>query len=290
MLQPFRLEEPTSVPEASALLARYEDSAKLYAGGTELLLVMKEGLLHYDHLINIKRIPELDNLSMQDGVLHIGASTTHRKLEQSPLVQTHFPSLAQVESNVANVRVREVGTLAGNLCFAEPHADPGTLLQVYDATVTLDRVGNSRDLTVEALFVDSFEVAVEEDELMTSIHVPQLPPNTAIAYQKFGFLERPSVGVAIAVTATPGHVQAVKFAVGCVGPIPRRMRDVEAQLSDQSIEDVRGRMESAMTLAGQGADAVTDLHGSAEYKSYLVGVLLRRTFEEAYQSAITPGS
>ena len=290
MLQPFRLEEPTSVQEASALLARYEDSAKLYAGGTELLLVMKEGLLHYDHLINTKLIPELHDLAIADGVLHIGASTTHRVLERSPLVQSHFPALAQVEAHVANVRVREVGTLAGNLCFAEPHADPGTVLQVYDATVTLDRVGSSRELSVEGLFVDSFEVAVEDDELMTSICVPQLPPNTAVAYRKFGFLERPSVGVAIAVTATPGHVQAVKVAVGCVGPIPCRMREVEAQLSNKSIEDVRGEMETAMDKAGQAADAVTDLHGSADYKSYVVGVLLRRTFEEAYHTAITQGS
>lgn len=290
MLQPFRLEEPTSVQEASSLLARYEDSAKLYAGGTELLLVMKEGLLHYDYLINIKGIPELTSLSLDDGILHIGASTTHRALEQSPLVQAHFPALAQVEANVANVRVREVGTLAGNLCFAEPHADPGTVLQVYDATVTIDRVGSRRELTVEDLFVDSFEVAVEEDELLTSIHVPQLPPSTAVAYQKFGFLERPSVGVAVAVTATPGQVQAVKVAVGCVGPIPRRMPEVEAQLRDKSIEDARGEMQTAMEIAGQAADAVTDLHGSAEYKSYLVGILLRRTFEEAYQTALTQGN
>lgn len=290
MLQPFRLEEPTSVSEASVLLARYEDSAKLYAGGTELLLAMKEGLLHYDRLINIKLIEGLSALSMADGVLHIGSATTHRELERSLLVQTHFPALAQVESNVANVRVRQVGTLAGNLCFAEPHADPGTLLQVYDATVTLERVGSNRILAVEDLFVDSFDVALAEDELMTSIDVPQLPDSTAVAYHKFGFLERPSVGVAIAVTATPGQVQAVKCAIGCVGPIPRRLRDVEAYLSHQSIEDARAKIERAMNMAGQAADAVTDLHGSSDYKSYLVGILLRRVFEEAYQRAITQGS
>lgn len=287
MLQPFRLEEPTSIGEASALLARYGDRARLYAGGTELLLVMKEGLLQYERLINIKRIPELTQMSMQDGGLHIGAATTHRTLERSPLVQGYFSTLADVEASVANVRVREVGTLGGNLCFAEPHADPGTLLQVYDATVQLDRNGGSRRLPVEDLFVDSFEVAIEEDELLTSVHVPSLPLNTAVAYRKFGFLERPSVGVAVAVTATTEHVQAVKLAVGCVGPVPRRMREVEDRLSDKGIDDVRAEMETAMQMAGDAADAVTDLHGSADYKAYLVGVLLRQAFEEAYQTAIS---
>ncbi len=286
MLQPFRLEEPTSVDEASALLARYGDSARLYAGGTELLLVMKEGLLQYERLINIKGIPELAAMSMQDDVLHIGAATTHRTLERSPLVLNHFPTLADVEAGVANVRVREVGTLGGNLCFAEPHADPGTLLQVYDATVQLGRHGGNRQLSIEALFVDSFEVAIEEDELLTSIHVPSLPPSTSVSYRKFGYLERPSVGVAVAVTAVAAHVQTVKLAVGCVGPVPRRMREVEEQLSDKGIDDVRAEMETAMQMAGDAADAVTDLHGSADYKAYLVGVLLRQAFEEAYQNAI----
>ncbi len=149
MLQPFRLEEPTSVDEASALLARYGDSARLYAGGTELLLVMKEGLLQYERLINIKGIPELTQMSLQDGALHIGAATTHRTLERSPIVQDHFSTLADVEASVANVRVREVGTLGGNLCFAEPHADPGTLLQVYDARY--NSIARAAAATVEQL-------------------------------------------------------------------------------------------------------------------------------------------
>jgi aerobic carbon-monoxide dehydrogenase medium subunit len=287
MLQPFRLEEPESVAEASALLARYGDSARLYAGGTELLLVMKEGLLQYERLINIKLIPELTQMSMRDGVLHIGAATTHRTLEQSPLVRAHFPTLAAVEANVANVRVREVGTLGGNLCFAEPHADPGTLLQVYDATVQLDRDGGSRQLPVEDFFVDSFEVGLEADELLTSIQVPALAPHTAVVYRKFGFLERPSVGVAVAVTATAEQVHRVKLAVGCVGPVPRRMREVEEVLSGKDIDAARAAMDNAMQMAGQAADAVTDLHGSAEYKAYLVGVLLRQAFAEAYQTATT---
>jgi carbon-monoxide dehydrogenase medium subunit len=286
MLQPFRLDEPTTVSDASALLARYGESARLYAGGTELLLAMKEGLLHYERLINIKLIPELTGHSFTNGTLRIGAATTHRALERSSLLRLHFPALAHMEGHVANVRVREVGTLGGNLCFAEPHADPGTLLQVYDASVELARQEGTRTLSVEAFFVGPFAVALAEDEVLTAIHVQPLPAQTAAAYMKFGHLERPSVGVAVAVTAVPEQVQEVRIAVGCVGPTPRRMREAEALLSGKDVTAARLALETAGSLAGRAAEAVTDLHGAAEYKAHMVGVLLRRAFEQAYQQAV----
>jgi carbon-monoxide dehydrogenase medium subunit len=285
MLQPFLLDEPTTVRDASALLARYGESARLYAGGTELLLAMKEGLLHYERLINIKLIPELAGHTLENGGLRIGAATTHRTLERSPLLRTHFPTIARMEAHVANVRVREVGTLGGNLCFAEPHADPGTLLQVYDASVELSRQDGKRTLPLEAFFVGPFEVALADDEILTTIHVPPLPAHTAAAYLKFGHLERPSVGVAVAVTAIPDGVQAVRIAVGCVGPTPRRIREAEALLSGKEVTETRTAIEAAGALAGRAAEAITDLHGSAEYKAYLVCVLLRRAFEQAYSQA-----
>lgn len=285
MLQPFILEEPTTIAEATALLAHYGDDARLYAGGTELLLVMKEGLLHYERLVNIKRIPGLTDIALDNGALRIGAAVTHRMLERSALLHEHFPTLAQMEANVANVRVREVGTLGGNLCFAEPHADPGTLLQVYDATVSLERQGQHRELPLERFLVGPYEVALEADELLTAVRVPPLPAHTAAAYLKFGFLERPSVGVAVAVTATAEGIQEVRIAVGCVGPVPRRMREAEALLRNKTLDDVRATLGAAGDVAGGAADAITDLHGSADYKTYLVGVLLRRAFEQAYQQA-----
>jgi carbon-monoxide dehydrogenase medium subunit len=247
---------------------------------------MKEGLLHYERLVNIKQLPDIASVSMTDDAVRIGAAATHRTLERSPLLQAHFPTLARMEAHVANVRVREVGTLGGNLCFAEPHADPGTLLLVYDATVQLARQGSNRTLPLDTFFIDSFEVAVEEDELMTAIDVPKLPAHTAAAYRKFGFLERPSVGLAAAVTATPDGVHDVRVAIGCVGPAPRRMPEVEALLSGKTITEVRTQLETAGDMAGQAADAITDLHGSADYKAYLVGVLLRHALEEAYEAAL----
>lgn len=281
MLKPFELCEPGSVAEASALLGRHGEAARLYAGGTELILAMKEGLIHYDYLVNVKPIPGLAGIWIEpDGTLRIGAATTHRALEREPLVRERFPALARMEADVANVRVREVGTLGGNLCFAEPHADPGTLLQVYDARAKIEKSGGQRIIPVEELFVGPFETSLEGDELLTEILVPPLPPRSDAAYLKFGFLERPSVGVAVALTLDDGLVKDARIAVGCVGPVPRRMREVEALLKGKEIAKSGALLPEAGQLAARASDAISDLHGSAEYKEHLVGVLLTRAFTQ----------
>src|SRR5436190_6389806 len=281
MLRPFELSEPTSVAEASELLARHGDAARIYAGGTELILAMKEGLVHYENLVNVKTIPGLAGVRLDAGTLRLGAATPHRALERDPLVRQHFPAVARMEADVANVRVREVGTLGGNLCFAEPHADPGALLQVFDATVRLERKGGARTIPLERLFVGPFETCLEGDELLTEIVVPPLAPRSAAVYLKFGFLERPSVGVGVAVTLADGHVADARIAVGSVGPVPRRMRDAEARLQDRPVADSEAALAEAGRIAARASDAITDLHGSAEYKEHLVGVLLRRAFQAA---------
>ena len=144
MLRPFEIHEPSTVGEASRLLATLGDDATVYAGGTELIPVMKEGLASYRHLINIKTIPGLDVITERNGVLSIGALATHRRIEQAPQVHTHAPLLARVTSRVANLRVRQMGTLGGNLCFAEPHSDPAAVLLAHSAELVLARDGGER--------------------------------------------------------------------------------------------------------------------------------------------------
>ena len=148
MLRPFRLHEPETVADAVGLLGQYGEEASLYAGGTELLLAMKEGLLRYGHLINVKTVGGLSGLTYDEGagVLRIGSGVTHRTLERSAIVAADFPLIAQTEGGVANVRVRNVGTIGGNLCFAEPHSDPGALLLLYNATVTAQGTSGPRSM------------------------------------------------------------------------------------------------------------------------------------------------
>ncbi|HEX5500369.1 MAG TPA: FAD binding domain-containing protein, partial [Thermomicrobiales bacterium] len=135
MLAPFDYHRPQTLAETAALLRALGDAAAIYAGGTELLPLMKDGLIEASHLIDIKGIPGLSEIEWNGdhGGLRIGALATHRAIERSPLVREHLPALADLEANVANVRVRAAGTIGGNCCFAEPHSDPATLLVALDA-------------------------------------------------------------------------------------------------------------------------------------------------------------
>ena len=279
MLRRFRLEEPESVSEVSELLGRFGDSAKIYAGGTELLLAMKEGLVQYERLIDVKKL-RCKDVTLENGALSIGALCTHRELETSEVIKEKLPALAKLEHNVANVRVRQVGTIGGNLCFAEPHADPGTLLIALGAKMIAEKSSAQREIPAEEFFVDAFETALEPDEVLTKIVVPVPGPTGRSAYLKFGYLERPSVGVGVAFNLN-GQVSSMRIAVGCAGPAPRRVQDAEALLEGKSREEAERNLAQAGALAGRAAQAITDLHGSQDYKEHIVGVLLKRAFLSA---------
>jgi aerobic carbon-monoxide dehydrogenase medium subunit len=279
MLRKFRLEEPETVSEVSELLGRFGDSAKVYAGGTELLLAMKEGLVRYERLINVKGLKQLSEVAIDNGTIRIGALCTHRQLETSPALQEKLAAFAKLEQNVANVRVRQVGTIGGNLCFAEPHADPGTLLMVLGAKMVAEKSSARREIAAEDFFVDAYETSLEADELLTEIQIPTPTANSKSAYLKFGYLERPSVGVAIALTESAGALRDTRIAVGCAGPAPRRVAEAEALFDGKSKEEATRNLPAAGAIAGRVAEAISDLHGSQEYKEHIVGVLLKRAFQ-----------
>jgi carbon-monoxide dehydrogenase medium subunit len=279
MLRRFRLEEPESVSEVSELLGRFGDSAKIYAGGTELLLAMKEGLVQYERLIDVKKL-RCKDVTLENGALSIGALCTHRELETSEVIKEKLPALAKLEHNVANVRVRQVGTVGGNLCFAEPHADPGTLLIALGAKMIAEKASVQREIAAEEFFVDAFETALAPDEVLTKIVVPVPSPVGRSAYLKFGYLERPSVGVGLAFNLN-GQVSSIRIAVGCAGPAPRRVPEAEALLEGKSREEAERNLAPAGALAGRAAQAIPDLHGSQDYKEHIVGVLLKRAFLSA---------
>jgi len=283
MLRRFRLEEPKSVGEVSELLGRFGDSAKLYAGGTELLLAMKEGLVHYECLVNVKGIEGLNEVKQHNGAIHIGALCTHHQLETSPILKQNLPALVKLEENVANVRVRQVGTLGGNLCFAEPHADPGTLLIALEASLTAEKSKGKREIPAKSFFVDAYETALEVDEVLTTIAVPIPAKLSGVCYMKFGYLERPSVGVAVVVNlnADRSVIDDIKIAVGCAGPAPMRVPEAEALLKGKSLDEATRNIVQAGETSGRASQAISDLHGAQDYKEHIVQVLLKRAFHSA---------
>ncbi|MGH7390043.1 MAG: FAD binding domain-containing protein, partial [Candidatus Rokuibacteriota bacterium] len=227
MLRPFTLHRPRTADEACELLGRLGDDAAPYAGGTELLLLMKEGLLRPRHLVDVKRIPGLAAIAGDGARVVIGATATHRTVERSALVKARCPVVAAVARHVANVRVRNVGTVGGNLAFADPHSDLATLFLALDASVELVSPRGRRALPMAEFVRGPWETAREPDELLASVTLAPGPGRAAAAYVKFGVYERPTLGIALVLLLEDGgnggargagraRVAGARIAIGCV--------------------------------------------------------------------------
>ena len=281
MLRPFALHRPSSADEACALLAQLGEDAVAYAGGTELLLLMKEGLLRPRHLVDIKRIAGLDALDVTAARVTIGATVTHRTLERSASVRERCPVVTSVARHVANVRVRNVGTVGGNLAFADPHSDLATLFLTLDARIQLVSPRGPRELSLDTFVRGPWETARAADELLTSVTLTPWPGRTAAAYVKFGIHERPTLGLAVALLLDDGRVADARIAIGCVNPRPARAADAEARLRGCAVADVADVESDVAALAAAAADPADDLHGSADYKREMVAVFTRRALRAA---------
>jgi carbon-monoxide dehydrogenase medium subunit len=281
-LSRFEIHQPASVLEASQMLSHYGEDAGIYAGGTELLLAMRHQALNYRHLIDLKVVPGLDSIEVRDGTIEIGATSTHRSIERSPLVRQNQPALAEMESQVANVRVRATGTLGGNLCFAEPHSDPATLLLVLGAAVRVESAAGARELPVGELIAGAYASNLQPGEILTKITVPRAKPDHRAGYMKFQIHERPTLGLGLWLeTPDDGRTfTSARVAVGCVCPFPTRRLDAEKLLTGPR-EEIEKRLPEAADAMADAADLVDDHEGSAAYKRHLIHVFLRRVFRKA---------
>ena len=286
MLRPFALHRPASAEEACGLLSRLGEDAVPYAGGTELLLLMKEGLLRPRHLVDVKRIPGLDAIVDGGADVTIGAVVTHRAVERSAAVRARCPVLASVARHVANIRVRNVGTVGGNLAFADPHSDLATLFLALDARVQLASPRGRRELSLDDFVRGPWETARAADELLTSVTLTPWPERTAAAYVKFGVHERPTLGVAVALrleAAANGaaSVAEARLAIGCVDPRPARVPAAEARLRGCPVAELEDSVAEVGARAAASVDPADDLYGSADYKREMVAVFTRRVLRAA---------
>ena len=282
LLRRFEIHQPSTVAEAAQMRAHFGEQASLYAGGTELLLAMKHDVLRYKHLIDVKVIPELDAIELRDGMIRVGAAATHRSIERSALLRSRLPVFTDMESLVANVRVRNTGTLGGNLCFAEPHSDPATLLLVLGASVAVEGPQRRREIPMHDFFIGPYETRLAPTEVMTGIQIPVAAGEWRSAYVKFQVHERPMLGLALSLETTDNGetFSRARVAVGCVSPCPRRSAAAENLLTGPRSEIERNLPLAAEALA-EAADVIDDQQGSAEYKRHLIQVFLRRAFARA---------
>jgi aerobic carbon-monoxide dehydrogenase medium subunit len=288
MLGSLQLLQPTTVGEASGALRDFAEWGKIYAGGAELLLLMRHGFLQSEILVDVKKIERLHGITSNNGVLCVGACVTHRTLETDPLVREHAPSFAYAESQVANVRVRNQGTLGGNLCFNDPHSDPGTVLLVHDASVTLGSQRGERQIPLNDFFLDVYETALEPDELMLDVQIPSLPAGMKSAYLRLHRFQRPTLGVAAALTMNDAMIAESRLAVGCIGPKAQRLSELEPKINGNSLSDAKRILAAQKNYFRELLRPVDDLLGSADYKLYMAVVLLGQALDQAAPPFLPP--
>jgi aerobic carbon-monoxide dehydrogenase medium subunit len=283
MLRRFDVHRVASVAEAVELRRRFGEDGAIYAGGTELLLAMKLGVARWPHLIDVKPIASLGGISATNDTLRIGATVTHWTLERDPRVTSALPAFARLEANVANVRVRAAGTLAGNIAFAEPHADPPAMLIALGARVVLQGATGSRSLPVAEFITGMYQTALAEHEIVVAIEVPLPAKDARVAYVKFQILERPSVGVAAVATVRDGRfVGAPKLVVGAVDEMAREVPTEQFAGVDARAAATR---EAIAEAARTAVEPTADLAGSVEYKRHLVGVFAKRAVASLLEAA-----
>jgi carbon-monoxide dehydrogenase medium subunit len=279
-LRRFTIHQPKTVAEASQMLAEFGEKGRLYAGGTEMLLAMKHDLLRYEHLVDVKTIPDLNKIEVKNGALIIGSTATHRAIERSAIVKQSLPVLAELETNVANARVRACGTLGGNLCFAEPHSDPATLLTALGAKAHIQGKSGNKTVVIGKLITGAYETSLASDELLVDVEIPALAKSQRAAYLKYQLKERPTLGLALVLDIEGDSIKKATAVVGSVSALPTQS-DKANQLLTGSRAQVEKRLADAAEALAQEADPVDDLEGGADYKRHLIGVFLQRAFVKA---------
>ena len=286
-LPPFALHRPESVGQASRLLAGLGDEGAAYCGGTELLLAMKLGLASYEHLVDLKRISALRGITVlpSDG-LRIGAAVTHRELEASAVLRARYPELCAMISQVANVRVRSVGTLGGNLCFADPHSDPASFLIAAGAAMACQHGETTRRVPAAAFWTGLYETALAPGELLTAVELPARPDRAGLSHLRMKLTERPAVTVTAMLTLAAGRVAQARLTVGSVGSIP--FAADTAVLAGASAADVEGRAAECAERAAADCAPLPDGEASPDYLRHLVFVHARQALWEAFTRASQP--
>ena len=279
----FDLHRPSELPGVFELMARHGEDAAVYAGGTELLVALKARVLHYAHLIDLKGLPDLAGIRRTGDDLVVGALATHHAIATHPLVRALAPAYADLSNDVANIRVRCAGTIGGNLCFAEPHADPPALLAALGARVRLQGASGVREVAVGDFILGAFETARDPGEVMTAVLIPQLPGRARAAYRSFGHVERPAVGAAaVVVVSADGRVcSEARLWLGAIGSAPARRIGAEAALAGVPLASLADALAGGASAEIEAVDASDDIHGSADYKRHLALVMLRRAVAAA---------
>jgi CO/xanthine dehydrogenase FAD-binding subunit len=279
----FDYYEPRTVEEACKLLFEFGSDASILAGGTDLIPKMKNGLMMPDHIVNIKKIPDLDFIK-GDGetLLRIGALTLISELAIHPLLLERFPVITTAARSIGSLQVRNLATLGGNLCNGAPSADMAPGLLVMDSRVKVTGPSGDREMPLEDFFVGPGRVNLGKGELLTEIHVPFPPANTKQLYLKHSVrraMDIAIVGVAVSLSFEEKTevCRKARIALGAVAPTPVRAKRTEEMLLGKKLREIL--LIKVGEMVSQEVAPITDVRGSAGYRSEIVSKLTLKAIE-----------
>jgi carbon-monoxide dehydrogenase medium subunit len=266
-----------SLDEAIQFLSENEE-AKVLAGGQSLLGIMKLRLAAPTALVDISRLPDLSYIREDGDCLAIGVLTTHDTIEHSPTIKEKFTILNEAASKIGDQQTRNLGTIGGSACHADPAADLPTALRVLDAEFVIQGKKGERVVPAPDFFLDIFTTAVGHDEILTEIRLPYLPPNSASAFIRHSLREHDFAIViaGAALTVGDGNVcENVRIGLGAAGPTPLRATYAEQYLTGKILDEAT--IVEAAERAVDGVNPSTDVHGSKQYRIEMIKTLTNRS-------------
>jgi aerobic carbon-monoxide dehydrogenase medium subunit len=282
----FEYHAPSTLGEATALLTKLGDAAKVLSGGQSLIPLMKLRLANPAHLVDINGIPGLSGIRESDGVLRIGALTRESELEESQIVRSRYPLLHDTSKVIADPLVRNLATVGGNLAHGDPANDhPATMLALGAEIVAVGPKGERR-VPIASFFTGPFETSLRLDEILTEIRIPSPAARSGGAYlkleRKVGDFATAAVAVQVTLGAN-GACESVGIGLTNVGLTPIKATKAEASLKGVTPDEAA--IKRAAALAAEAAEPSEDLRGSVEYKKDLVRILTARALRKAVERA-----
>jgi carbon-monoxide dehydrogenase medium subunit len=284
-LPEFEYVAPKEVGEVCSLLQRHSPHAQVIAGGTDLLVSMKQRSRSPRYVIGLKQVPGFDRLSYQDKeALRLGPLVTHQILVEDPVIRKRFGGLWTACSKIGTPQIRNMGTVGGNLCNGSPSADCAPPLIAFQAVVKVMGVKGERSLPLEEFFLGPGKTALQAGEILIEIDVPCPPPRSGLVYVKLPArtaVDIAAVGVAAYITLDGKNevCRDVRIVMGAVAPTPLRSRKAEEILKGQKIREAV--IQKAAQIASEEARPISDVRSSAAYRKEMVSVLTKQAIEAA---------
>jgi carbon-monoxide dehydrogenase medium subunit len=282
--EPFEMYQPTTLQEASRLIKDKGAGGRFLAGGTDLVIAIKEKGLIPKYVVDLKKVPGLSGIRENaDGSITIGALTTMRAIETDPLLNTKYPFLCQSAAEVGSIQIRNRATVGGNMANATPSADVAPSLIALNATAKIVNAGKERLVPMQEFFRGPGQSIMSPEEILTEIILPKTSPQLVGEYIKFSprdMMDLAYVGVAVAYNIAAGkRCTDVRIVLGAVAPTPLRARNAEALLENQILtEELAGKVGAA---AAQESKPISDVRSSAEYRRAMVGAMTKRALLNA---------